>query len=77
MSLIDALVRLLWANPKTGVWPERSLGEIYASASKLLGRKVNDAGIRGAIYSRPDLFERVEGDTSKWRLTNAVKAGDA
>jgi len=75
-SVVDSLVRALWnANHgKPQEWPERTFTELQREVSKLQGYHVAEPTIRSSIYSRPKIFERVDGDDKiRWRLTKQVR----
>jgi len=75
VSLLDALFQALWKDANDLAWPERSFREIGDAAEKKLGRSLHPASIRGTVYRRADLFERVGSEKGglKWRLTKKAR----
>lgn len=73
LSIAGAIVQVLWKDSKSNRWPEMALGELYVEASRALGRQASRAVIRGVVYRHPDLFERVEGEDTKWRLSQLAR----
>jgi len=75
--MLDAIVQSLWMKPNIGGgWPVLSFGDISKEASRILGRQLNEAVVRGCIYRREDLFDRVQSENSggvKWRLNKKVR----
>lgn len=56
-SIVDKIVQEL--RRKEGDWPRLSFKELRAAVSASLGYNVSDSTIRSAIYSRPELFQKV------------------
>lgn len=74
LSLVDAIANALWR--VENAWPERTFREILDYVQKLTGSNLEQAAIRGAIYSREDLFEKVPDKAPvKYRLTKAARSG--
>ena len=76
ISTLDAIVQSLWMKPNMGGWPALSFGDIGKEASRILGRQLNEAVVRGCIYRHEDLFDRVQSENSggvKWRLNKKAR----
>jgi len=72
ISVLDAIFQVLSKENKAQAWPEKSFPQIAVEVSKKIGRQVQQPPIRGMVYRRTDLFERVgerKGSGVRWRLS--------
>ena len=80
MSLVDALVTLLWWRPPTsddpngGAWPQWGLADLYSGVRSQLGYNVPESSVRSALYSHTNLFKRVPSSSpTTYELTQYVR----
>lgn len=75
VSVLDAIVQAMWPASPRVEWPSLTFGEIRQRASTIVGYEVKAPAVRGYVYRRPELFERLEVDSQiRWRLSDSVRA---
>jgi hypothetical protein len=74
VSVLDAIVQAMWPSGPRSDWPNLTFGELTQRASTIVGYEVKAPAVRGYVYRRPDLFERLEvGSQVRWRLSSKVR----
>ncbi|MEO8556876.1 MAG: hypothetical protein ABI474_09410 [Actinomycetota bacterium] len=75
ISVFEAIVRSLWKDDATQLWPERTFAEIHAIACKLVGFGIAPSSIRSQIYQRAEMFEQIRGRgwPPKWRVSEVAR----
>ena len=77
VSLLDAIVQSMWRSGSRSDWPSLTFGEITERASAILGYPVKSPAVRGYVYRRLELFERVDGSSQvRWRLSDKARDGN-
>jgi hypothetical protein len=79
VSVVDVMVRALWARPSgdgRSEWPSLSLIELQEQVSAALGYDVPSSTIRSSVYSHLEIFEKCKrvGVKVGYRLTTDARS---
>jgi hypothetical protein len=74
ISVVDALVRVLWSDAKSSdssQWPAKDFNTLALEASKVIGYRLSASTVRSAIYGHEELFDRASEHEQGllWRLS--------